>query len=167
MAKGEIGRVGVAIDSLQDMEILFAGIPLNSFKRVSILGNSIGPIALSLLIALGEKQGLTPADFVGDLQNDPIKEYIARGTYIFPMDRAVHFACDAVEYCARNAPHWYPMTPVREPHQCGRRRVHQGNGLCHGRRHGLHRRPAQARPSHRRDRPPSWTCFSMSGRTFS
>jgi methylmalonyl-CoA mutase N-terminal domain/subunit len=110
MSKGEIGRVGVAINSLQDMEILFDGIPLNSFKRVGILGNSIGPIALALFIALGEKQGLKPEAYVVDLQNDPIKEYIARGTYIFPMDRAVHFACDVVEWCARKAPHWYPMT---------------------------------------------------------
>ena len=110
MSKGEIGRVGVAIDSLKDLEILFQGVPLNSLKRVGILGNSIGPIALALFIALGEKQGLKPVDFVVDLQNDPIKEYISRGTYIFPMDRAIHFACDVVEYCAQNAPHWYPMT---------------------------------------------------------
>jgi methylmalonyl-CoA mutase, N-terminal domain len=110
MSKGEIGRVGVAIDSLKDMEILFEGIPLSRFKRIGILGNSIGPIALALFMALGEKQGLDPADYVVDLQNDPIKEYIARGTYIFPMDRAVNFACDVVEYCVRKAPHWYPMT---------------------------------------------------------
>jgi methylmalonyl-CoA mutase N-terminal domain/subunit len=110
MSRGEIGRTGVAIDSLQDMEILFAGLPLNRFKRVSTLFNSIGPIALSLFIALGEKQGLKPSDFVLDLQNDPLKEYVARGTYIFPMPDAVRFACDAVEYCAKHAPHWYPMT---------------------------------------------------------
>ena len=110
MSRGEIGRVGVAINSLQDMEILFEGIPLNSFKRVGTLGNSTGPISLALFIALGEKQGLKPADFVVNLQNDPVKEYIARGTQIFPMERAVHLACDAVEYCARYAPHWYPMS---------------------------------------------------------
>ena len=110
MSKGEIGRVGVAIDSLQDLEILFAGVPLNGFKRVSMLGNSIGPIMLAMFIALGEKQGLKPGEYFVDLQNDPIKEYIARGTYIFPMDKAIRFACDAVEYCARKAPHWHPMT---------------------------------------------------------
>ena len=110
MSRGEIGRVGVAIDSLRDMEILFQGLPLNSFKRVGILGNAIGPIALALFIALGEKQGLAPSEYVVDLQNDPIKEYIARGTYIFPIEKAIQFACDAVAYCARNAPHWYPMT---------------------------------------------------------
>ena len=110
MSKGEIGRVGVAINSLQDMEILFDGLPLNSFKRVGNLGNSIGPIALALFIALGEKQGLKLEDYIVDLQNDPIKEYIARGTQIFPIGPSVHFACDVVEYCAKNAPHWNPMT---------------------------------------------------------
>lgn len=110
MAKGEIGRVGVAIDSLQDMEILFDGIPLNSVKSVSILANSFGPIGLALYIALGEKQGLKPSDFLVDLQNDPLKEYIARGTYIYPMESAVKLACDAVEWCINNAPHWRPIT---------------------------------------------------------
>lgn len=126
MSKGEIGRVGVSINSLQDMEILFAGIPLNSFKRVGMMGNSIGPIALALLIALGEKQGLKPEEYVVDLQNDPIKEYIARGTYIFPMDRAVHFACDAIEYCAQKAAHWYPM------HMCVNHINASGSGSTKG-----------------------------------
>jgi methylmalonyl-CoA mutase N-terminal domain/subunit len=110
MAKGEVGKVGVAIDSLRDMEILFDGIPLSKLRRVSMLGNSFGPIALSLFIALGEKQGLKPSDFVVDLQNDILKEYVARGTYIFPIRPSVRIATDVVGYCARNAPHWYPMT---------------------------------------------------------
>ena len=110
MAKGEVGKVGVAIDTLRDMEILFDDIPLSKLKRISMLGNSFGPIALSLFIALGEKQGLRPADFVVDLQNDVLKEYVARGTYIFPVREAVRVATDVVEYCALNMPHWYPMT---------------------------------------------------------
>jgi methylmalonyl-CoA mutase N-terminal domain/subunit len=110
MARGEIGKVGVAIDSLKDLEILFEGIPLNKLKRVSILGNSFGPIACALFIALGEKQGLKPSEFCADFQNDVLKEYVARGTYIFPIRDAVRVACDVVAYCARNAPHWYPMT---------------------------------------------------------
>jgi methylmalonyl-CoA mutase, N-terminal domain len=109
MAKGEVGRVGVAIDTLRDMEILFEDIPLNKLKRVSLLGNSIGPIALSLLIALGEKQGLRTSDFVVNLQNDVLKEYIARGTYIFPIRPAVRLATDVVGYCARNIPNWHPI----------------------------------------------------------
>jgi methylmalonyl-CoA mutase, N-terminal domain len=110
MSRGEIGKVGVAIDSLRDMEILFEGIPLNKLKRVGMLGNSFGPIACALFIALGEKQGLKPGEFCADLQNDVLKEYVARGTYIFPIRDAVRVACDVVAFCARNAPHWYPMT---------------------------------------------------------
>ena len=110
MSKGEVGKVGVAIDTLRDMEILFENISLSSLKRVAMLGNSFGPIALALFIALGEKQGLRPSEFVVDLQNDVLKEYIARGTYIFPIRPAVRIATDVVGYCARNAPHWYPMT---------------------------------------------------------
>lgn len=110
MAKGEVGKVGVAIDTLRDMEILFEGIPLNKLKRVSMLGNSFGPIALSLFIALGEKQGLTPSDFVVDLQNDILKEYVARGTYIFPIRPSVRVTADVIGYCAKHVPQWYPCT---------------------------------------------------------
>jgi len=110
MAKGEVGKVGVAIDSLRDMEILFDGIPLNKLKRVSMLGNSFGPIALSLFIALGEKQGLKISDFVVDLQNDILKEYVARGTYIFPIRPSVRITSDVIGYCARHARHWFPCS---------------------------------------------------------
>ena len=110
MSRGEVGKVGVAIDSLRDMEIIFDGVPLNSFKRVSTLFNSMGPIALCLFMALGEKQGLAVKDYVVDLQNDVIKEYICRGTYIFPMEPAVRLCTDVVRFCAEHAPHWYPMT---------------------------------------------------------
>lgn len=110
IARGEVGKVGVAIDSLRDMEILFEGIPLNRLRRVSMLGNSFGPIALSLFIALGEKQGLEPSDFVVDLQNDILKEYVARGTYIFPIRPSVRLTADVIGYCAKNARHWYPCT---------------------------------------------------------
>ena len=110
MARGEVGKVGVAIDTLRDMEILFDDIPLNKLKRVSMLGNSFGPVALSLFIALGEKQGLKPSDFVVDLQNDILKEYVARGTYIFPIQPSVRITTDVIGYCAKNAPHWYPCT---------------------------------------------------------
>jgi methylmalonyl-CoA mutase N-terminal domain/subunit len=110
MAKGEVGRAGVAIDTLHDMEILFRDIPLNSLKRVSMLGNSFGPIALALFIALGEKQGLSPSEFVVDLQNDILKEYVARGTYIFPIQPSIKIVTDVIGYCANNAPHWYPCT---------------------------------------------------------
>jgi methylmalonyl-CoA mutase N-terminal domain/subunit len=110
MARGEVGKVGVAIDTLRDMEILFEGIPLNKLKRLSMLGNSFAPIALSLFIALGEKQGLKPSEFVVDLQNDILKEYVARGTYIFPVRPSVRITADAIGYCAKHLRHWYPST---------------------------------------------------------
>lgn len=110
MARGEVGKVGVAIDSLRDMEIIFHGVPLNSFSRVSTLFNSLGPVALCLFMALGEKQGLSVQDYVVDLQNDVLKEYVCRGTYIFPMEPAVRLCTDVVRFCADQAPHWYPMT---------------------------------------------------------
>lgn len=110
MAAGEVGRVGVSIDSLADMELLFAGIPLDSIKRVGTLGNSIGPIVLALFAALGEKQGLSNHRFTVNLQNDPLKEYLARGTQIIPAAPAAKLAVDPVEWCAEHAPNWSPIT---------------------------------------------------------
>lgn len=110
MSAGEVGRVGVSIDSLADMELLFEGIPLNTLKRVGTLGNSIGPIVLAMFAVLGEKQGLDHDDFVVNLQNDPLKEYLARGTQILPASPAAKLAVDPVAWCADNAPGWSPIT---------------------------------------------------------
>jgi methylmalonyl-CoA mutase, N-terminal domain len=110
MSTGEVGKVGVAIDSLADFEHLFEGIPLSSMRRVGTLGNSIGPIAVAFFAALGEKQGIPWSQYVVNLQNDPLKEYIARGTQILPPEPAARLACDTVEWCAQNAPNWSPMT---------------------------------------------------------
>lgn len=106
MATGEIGRTGVAIDSLKDLEILFADVKLNEIGSIASLCNSIGPIGAALFAALGKKQGLDPTDFTVYLQNDPLKEYAARGTYIFPIEPAVKLACDTVEWTIKNAPTW-------------------------------------------------------------
>lgn len=110
MSDGEVGQVGVAIDTLDDMERLFDGIPLSSMKRVGTLFNSLGPVALALFAALGEKQGVDWSRYVVNLQNDPLKEYIARGTQILPPEPAARLAVDAVEWCLEHAPHWSPMT---------------------------------------------------------
>lgn len=110
MAAGEVGRVGVSVDSLADMEALFDGIPLSSLKRVGTLGNAIGPIVLALFVALGRKQGLAPGDYLVNLQNDVLKEYVARGTQILPPEPAARIAVDPVEWCIANAPHWSPLT---------------------------------------------------------
>lgn len=110
MSTGEVGRVGVSIDSLADMELLFEGIPLNTLKRVGTLGNSIGPIVLAMFAVLGEKQGLAYDDYVVNLQNDPLKEYLARGTQILPANPAAKLAVDPVAWCADSAPGWSPIT---------------------------------------------------------
>lgn len=110
MAAAEVGQVGVAIDTLADMEVLFDGIPVDSVKRVGTLCNSLGPVALALYAALGEKQGVDWSRYTVNLQNDPLKEYIARGTQILPPEPAAKLAVDAVEWCADHAPHWSPMT---------------------------------------------------------
>jgi methylmalonyl-CoA mutase, N-terminal domain len=109
MAAGEVGRAGTSIASLRDMEVTFDGLPLNRFRRVGTLFNSLGPVALALFVALGEKQGLGVDDYVVDLQNDPLKEYVARGTQFLPIESALRLACDAVEWTAAEAPHWYPL----------------------------------------------------------
>jgi len=110
MSTAEVGQVGVAIDTLADMELLFDGIPADSIKRIGTLGNSIGPIVLALYAALGEKQGIPWSRYTVNLQNDPLKEYIARGTQILPPEPAAKLATDAVAWCAGHAPHWAPMT---------------------------------------------------------
>jgi len=110
MATAEVGNVGVAIDTLADMEILFDGIPADSIKRIGTLGNSIGPIVLALYGALGEKQGISWSRYTVNLQNDPLKEYIARGTQILPPAPAAKLATDAVAWCVEHAPNWSPMT---------------------------------------------------------
>jgi methylmalonyl-CoA mutase N-terminal domain/subunit len=110
MSTAEVGQVGVAIDSLADMELLFDGIPVDSIKRVGTLGNSIGPIVLALFAALGERQGVAWDRYTVNLQNDPLKEYIARGTQILPPEPAAKLATDAVGWCVEHAPNWSPMT---------------------------------------------------------
>ena len=110
MSSGEVGQVGVAIDTLPDMEALFDGVAIDSVKRIGTLGNSLGPIVLAMFAALGERRGLKWSDYTVNLQNDPLKEYIARGTQILPSGPAAKLATDCVAWCAEHAPHWSPMT---------------------------------------------------------
>jgi methylmalonyl-CoA mutase N-terminal domain/subunit len=110
MAAAEVGQVGVALASLADMEALFDGIAIEKVKRIGTLGNSIGPIMLAMFVALAEKRGLALSDITVNLQNDPLKEYIARGTQILPPAAAAVLAADCVEWCADHAPTWSPMT---------------------------------------------------------
>ena len=103
MAAGEVGQVGVAIDSLADMETLFEGIPLDAIST-SMTINAPAPIIVAMYIAAAQKQGHSPSVVTGTAQNDVLKEYVARGTYIFPPAQSVRFAADLITYCAREAP---------------------------------------------------------------
>ncbi|MFW6120402.1 MAG: acyl-CoA mutase large subunit family protein [Petrotogales bacterium] len=103
MAEGEVGRVGVAIDSLEDMETLFKEIPLDKVST-SMTINSTAAILLAMYVALAEKQGVSPDKLRGTIQNDILKEYIARGTYIFPPEPSMKIITDIFEYCSNNLP---------------------------------------------------------------
>jgi len=106
LADGEVGKAGVAVNSLKDMEEIFNGIPLSQPRQIFTTANGIGPIMLALFIVLGEKQGLDPSQYTIVLQNDVLKEFVARGTYIFPPTPSLKFSIDAVEYCTRHHPHF-------------------------------------------------------------
>jgi methylmalonyl-CoA mutase N-terminal domain/subunit len=105
LARGEVGKVGVAIDSLRDMEVLFQDIPLGKVST-SMTINATAPILLAMYIALGKKQGVEPAELNGTTQNDILKEYIARGTHIFPPRPSMRLATDIFAYCAKHVPRW-------------------------------------------------------------
>lgn len=105
LAKGEVGKVGVAIDSILDMETLFDQIPLGKVST-SMTINAPAAVLLSMYIAVAEKQGSKPSELNGTIQNDVIKEYIARGTYILPPEPSMKIITDIFAYCAENIPTW-------------------------------------------------------------
>lgn len=105
MADGEVGKVGVAIDSLQDMETLFEGIPLQSITT-SMTINATAYILLAMYVALARKQGADLTKISGTVQNDILKEYAARGTYIYPPRPSMRLITDIFEYCSRELPSW-------------------------------------------------------------
>jgi len=105
LAQGEVGKVGVAIDTLRDMEILFQGIPLDKVST-SMTINSTAPILLAMYIALAKKQGVDLAKLDGTIQNDILKEYVARGTYIFPPRPSMRLITDIFKYCKDDVPRW-------------------------------------------------------------
>ncbi len=105
MAQGECGKVGVAIDSLKDMEILFDQIPLDKVST-SMTINAPASVLLAMYICVGEKQGVPMSALSGTIQNDILKEYIARGTYIFPPKPSMRLITDIFEFCSQNVPKW-------------------------------------------------------------
>lgn len=105
LSHGEVGKVGVANDSLADMEALFDGIPLDKVST-SMTINGPAAVLLAMYVAVAEKQGVKPEALKGTVQNDILKEYIARGTYIFPPRPSMRLITDTFEYCSKNIPKW-------------------------------------------------------------
>ncbi|MEW6556388.1 MAG: methylmalonyl-CoA mutase family protein [Elusimicrobiota bacterium] len=105
LSEGEVGKVGVAIDSLFDMEKLFDGIPLDKVT-VSMTINSTAAIILAMYIIVAKKQNIDISKLSGTVQNDLLKEYIARGTYIFPPEPSLRLTTDIISYCSKNLPKW-------------------------------------------------------------
>jgi methylmalonyl-CoA mutase N-terminal domain/subunit len=105
LAEGEVGKVGVAIDSLEDMELLFKDIQLQDIST-SMTINATGFILLALYVALAKKQGADLAKLSGTIQNDILKEYAARGTYIYPPKPSMHIITDVFEWCSKALPKW-------------------------------------------------------------
>ncbi len=105
LSHGEVGKVGVAIDSLADMEALFDGIPLDKVST-SMTINGPAAVLLAMYVAVAEKQDVKPEALKGTIQNDILKEYIARGTYIFPPRPSMRLITDTFEYCSKNIPKW-------------------------------------------------------------
>ena len=108
-ARGEVGKVGVAIDSLADIEVLMEGIPLERISQVRTTANSIGYIWAALFEALAAKRGVDPGDFGMFIQNDVLKEYFARGTQIFPAPAGLKLSVDVIEHVARKIPRWVSL----------------------------------------------------------
>src|ERR687889_1671040 len=108
-AEGEIGRTGVAITSIKDMMTCFDGIPLDKVST-SMTINSTASTLLSLYITVAENQGVSPDQLRGTTQNDILKEYIARNTYIYPPKPSMRLIGDMIEYCAKKVPQWYPIS---------------------------------------------------------
>ncbi|MFB6356876.1 MAG: methylmalonyl-CoA mutase [bacterium] len=109
MSKGEVGKVGVAIDTLRDMEILFDGIPLDEVST-SMTINASAVVLLCLYVAVAKQQGADLKKLRGTIQNDVLKEFMARGTYIYPPGPSLRIISDIFEWCSDNLPKWNPIS---------------------------------------------------------
>jgi methylmalonyl-CoA mutase, N-terminal domain len=108
-SEGEVGREGVAVDTLDDMETLFAGIPLGEVST-SMTINAPAAVMLAFYVVAGERQGVPPEQLAGTIQTDILKEYIAQKEWCFPIDPAMRLVTDMVEFCARRMPRWHPIS---------------------------------------------------------
>jgi methylmalonyl-CoA mutase N-terminal domain/subunit len=135
-ARGEVGKVGVAIDSIHDMRTLFDGIPLEQVTT-SMTINSTAPILLALYLVVAEEQGTDWEKVGGTVQNDILKEYAARGTYIYPPGPSLRLVTDLVEFCSEKVPRWNPISisgyHMREAGSTAAQEIAftLSNGLCY------------------------------------
>jgi methylmalonyl-CoA mutase, N-terminal domain len=109
LAEGEVGKVGVPINSVEDILTLFDGLPLQQVRQIRSTCNAIGPIFAAFVIVALEELGIKPTTFRLFLQNDPLKEFSSRGTWIFPPEQSTRFAVDVIEYFAKHYPSWQPI----------------------------------------------------------
>lgn len=108
LATGEVGKVGVPLNSVDDMLTLLDGLPLDRIRQIRTTANGIGPIFLAFVLVALDELGIDPTAFQLSIQNDPLKEYTARGAWVFPPRPALKFAVDAVEFAASRYPGWQP-----------------------------------------------------------
>jgi methylmalonyl-CoA mutase N-terminal domain/subunit len=109
MAEGEIGRVGMAVDSLKDTEQAFDGIPIDKIGT-SLTINSVASVLIAMYAVVAEKQGVPLKEIRGTSQNDILKEYIGRGTWVFPVEPSIRLIADTMEFCAKEMPKYYPVS---------------------------------------------------------
>ena len=145
LALGEVGKVGVAIDSLDDMQTLLNSIPLDRVST-SMTINSTAAILLALYVAVARQQGADLRRLAGTIQNDILKEYIARGTYIYPVRPAMRIVTDIFAWCAAEIPNWNVDLHFRLSHPRGGFHRGPGGGVHSGRRHRLRRCSDRRRP---------------------
>ena len=109
LAEGEVGRVGMAVDTLADMEVAFDGIPIDRIS-VSLTINAVAAPIMAMYFVVAEKHGILLEQVRGTAQNDILKEYIGRGAWVFPVEPAVRLIGDTIEFCAKHAPKYYPVS---------------------------------------------------------
>jgi methylmalonyl-CoA mutase N-terminal domain/subunit len=109
LAEGEVGRVGMAVDTLADMEVAFDGIPIDKIS-VSLTINAVAAPLMAMYFVVAENHGVPLEQVRGTAQNDILKEYIGRGAWVFPVEPAIRMIGDTIEFCARNAPKYYPVS---------------------------------------------------------
>ena len=139
MSEGAVGRVGVAVDTLADMEIIFRRYPVGQVST-SMTINSPATVLLAMYIAVGEKQGVPKEKLMGTTQNDILKEFIARGTYIFPPEPSLKLTLDVIEYCYRHVPRWNTLSITGYHFREAGARCHSGARLYARRLHSLYRK---------------------------